>query len=127
MAAHSHDEVDPVGLPGVEIPSDQEQEWSEGVIVAYEGVCIELLPSGESMITSATPKPQVGDWMFRRITDYWNPHVGAIEAAGHRLEHLDEPARQAALGEIRDAVTEHVRVLDDEMLLRAACIFAEDL
>lgn len=66
-------------------------------------------------------------WMYPRITDYWDERVGAIDAGAQRLANLPADVRPAALGAIETAVTEHVRVISDDLLAQVAVSFADDL
>lgn len=65
--------------------------------------------------------------MYPRLTDYWDEQVGAIDTGAQRLAELPQDARQAALSAIQAAVTEHVRVVPDDLLAQAAVAFADDL
>jgi hypothetical protein len=66
-------------------------------------------------------------WMLPKITDYWDDRVRAIDTASSSIGALGAAPRAAALQDIRAAVTEHVRVLPDEMLVRAAVPIIDDL
>jgi len=63
--------------------------------------------------------------MLPKITDYWDERVQAIDKAAAELHELDD--RERAVSEISAAVREHVRVLPDETLLRAAVPVLDDL
>jgi hypothetical protein len=127
IASHSRLEFDPEKLFAPEAGLSEATDEG-GVMIAFEGVCIEFLPGGQSQSFVATPKQQPGgDWMYPRLTDYWDTRVGAIEAASRRLNTLEAPQRDAALREIEAAVTEHVRVMSDESLVHAVAPFADDL
>jgi hypothetical protein len=65
--------------------------------------------------------------MYPRLTDYWDEQAGAIDTGARRLAELPQEARQAALNAIRAAVTEHVRVVPDDLLAKGAVAFADDL
>jgi hypothetical protein len=65
--------------------------------------------------------------MYPRLTDDWDEQVGAIDTGARRLAELPQEARQAALNAIHAAVTEHVRVVPDDLLAKAAVAFADDL
>lgn len=65
--------------------------------------------------------------MYPRLTDYWDEQAGAIDTGAQRLAELPPDARQAALNAIHAAVTEHVRVVPDDLLAQAAVAFADDL
>jgi hypothetical protein len=100
----------------------------ESLMIGYEGVLIELLPGGLSRTAVATPKtPPGGDWMHKKITDYWDTQVEAIEAACRRLEPLGGTERTRALTDIEDGIGEHVRVMSDEWLIHVSVPFADDL
>lgn len=65
--------------------------------------------------------------MYPRLTDYWDEQVGAIDTGARRLAELSEDAGRAALHAISAAVTEHVRVVPDDLLAKVAVSFADDL
>jgi hypothetical protein len=65
--------------------------------------------------------------MLPKITDYWDERVHAIDTAAAELLELGDPERDRAVSEISEAVLEHVRVLPDETLLRAAVPILDDL
>ena len=74
-----------------------------------------------------------GVWMLPRISDYCDQpggsafEEGAIHRHSRRLASLSGPARTLALGEINDSMGRHCEALDDEMIVMAAFILAEDL
>lgn len=65
--------------------------------------------------------------MYPRLTDYWDEQVRAIDTGARRLADLSEDTGQAALDAIHAAVTEHVRVVPDDLLAKVAVSFADDL
>lgn len=69
----------------------------------------------------------MNDWMHRKITDYWDSATREPESAADRLDQLDDSGRARALTEIADAVTEHLRVLPDDVMLQAAVPVIDDL
>lgn len=126
IARHSDDSVDVGKLPGLTRSTDPDDETVG--IIEFEGVCIEFENGGSARAFVATPKEDPASaWMHSRLTDYWDMQVGAIETACGRLELLEGDERERALTEIERAVTEHVRVLDDEHLIQASLPFGEDL
>jgi hypothetical protein len=66
-------------------------------------------------------------WMLNKITDYWDANVDAVAHGANRLEALGDSELENALAEIDAAVSEHVRVLPDGVLLTATMIVADDL
>ena len=68
----------------------------------------------------------MGDWSLP-LVGYWDQQAHAINGGTLRLIELGAPERTAACGEIRRAVLEGVRALDDERLLKAAVTMVDDL
>ena len=125
----THHSVLDVGLAELESLGLTNIEANEDVIsVAYEGVGIDFMPGGQAAASVATATDPAADgWMFPRITDYWDERVGAIDAAGKRLEALGKEDRAAALLEIEESIKKHEGVLNDEFLVSAAVSFVDDL
>lgn len=114
-------ELESLGLTNLEATGD-------GIAIAYEGVRIDFQPGGQATASIATPmEPDADEWMHPRITDYWDERVGAIDAAGKRLDALSEEDREVALKEIAESVKRHEGVLNDEFLVSAAVSFVDDL
>jgi hypothetical protein len=67
------------------------------------------------------------DWMYPRLTDYWDEQARAVDVGAQRLREVPADARQTALDAIHEAVAEHVRVVPDDLLATAAVAFADDL
>jgi non-ribosomal peptide synthetase component F len=65
--------------------------------------------------------------MLTKITDYWDERGHTIDKAAAELQELDGRERDQAVSDISAAVREHVRVLPDETLLRAAVPVLDDL
>lgn len=123
---HSRDNLDLDRLVelALEPPADD-----GSLSIGFEGSLIELFPGGESRSFASNPKtvPGMGDWMYAKLTDYWDTRVGAIERAAERLEALEEAGRAAALSEIEAAVTRHVEAMSDDWLIHVCLPFADDL
>ena len=101
---------------------------AESLVIAFEGTSLDLLPGGQVMAFSATPRAEGRDeWNHPKVTDYWDARVGAIEAAGDRLEKLAGEQGSSALVAVRQAVEERAAALDDPFLLRAAVTLFDDL
>ncbi len=66
------------------------------------------------------------NWDFR-LADYWDQTTNAINKSTLRLSKLSEAEREAACGQIRDAVWMRVFDLTDEQLLQAAVSMVDDL
>lgn len=66
-------------------------------------------------------------WMLPKLTDYWDPASGAINAHGQHLEALEQPELYAALDDIEAAVSDHVGALDDDLLLKGALVVSDYL
>jgi hypothetical protein len=62
-----------------------------------------------------------------KITDYWDTNRDAIPRFAAELSAPSPMAANETTVATRTAVTEHVRVLPDEELLRAAVAIADDL
>jgi hypothetical protein len=125
VCRHSDGTIDAAGLPGLKRPSDP----NSGVIGAleFEGVYIEFNHGGTSQAVVATKPEPAGEWMHKRLTDYWDTRTGAIETACNRLASLDPEERVRSRDEIERAVVEHVRVLEDRHLIDASVPFVDDL
>jgi hypothetical protein len=65
--------------------------------------------------------------MLPKISDYWDTAKNAIPRLAAELEAQSPTAAKETAAAIRDAVTEHLRVLPDEWLPRVAFVVAEDL
>jgi hypothetical protein len=63
--------------------------------------------------------------MLPKITDYLNPLTDAVQRFAAKVEISPHPERD--LKEIREAVSEHTRVLSLKWLLTTSCIIADDL
>lgn len=60
-----------------------------------------------------------------KITDYFD--YGAIDHWASLLHKMSSEALSNCVGDLGDAVTEHTRVLSDELLQRVAFVIADDL
>jgi hypothetical protein len=69
----------------------------------------------------ADPNP----WMLPKISDYLNPQTDAVQRFADKLEISPNPERD--LKEIREAVSEHTKVLPLKWLLTASWLIADDL
>jgi hypothetical protein len=65
--------------------------------------------------------------MLPKITDYWDEQVRAIDKAALELLELNDSEGERAASEIAASVREHVRVLPDEILIRATVPVLDDL
>lgn len=123
---HASGTIDVAELPGLKRSTDP-QSFVIGTL-EFAGAFIEFQHGGTVQALVASPEREPDDsWMHKRLTDYWDTQVGAIEAACRRLAALDPAARADALAEIEQAVSEHVRVLEDDHLVTACVPFADDL
>ncbi|MEZ0384023.1 hypothetical protein [Mycobacterium sp. pW045] len=66
-------------------------------------------------------------WDFPHVDRLWDPRIGAINAAGDRLEALDAEERAASLTVLVDQVTARVRGMEDGALVNTAYFMVEDL
>ena len=64
-------------------------------------------------------------WMLRKISDYFDPLTDAVQRFSDKLESSPDPDRD--LNEIREAVSEHTKVLPLKWLLNASWLIADDL
>jgi hypothetical protein len=64
-------------------------------------------------------------WMLPKISDYTNPQTDAVQRFADKVEISLHPERD--LKEIREAVSEHTRVLPLKWLLTASYVIADDL
>lgn len=125
-AGYNSGEIDFDELRALELPEDRESDAK--VTISFEGVLIEFLLGGGLTAIVSKPKAQAsGEWMHRRIGDYWDPRADAIDVAGRKIRELTPEQRSVALAEIQEAVTKHVEALSDETLVTAAAIVADDL
>ena len=69
----------------------------------------------------------MSEWFLPRITDYWDWQTEAIVRNSERLGRLTEEDRIHALRSIQSAVTEHVRALSAELLLKVTVSLVDDL
>lgn len=123
---HSHGSIDAADLPGLKRSTDP-RSFVIGTL-EFEGVFIEFQHGGTARALAGAPQRRPDDdWMHECLTDYWDTRVDAVDAACHRLATLDPPARAGALVEIERAVSEHVRALGDEHLIKACVPIADDL
>lgn len=67
------------------------------------------------------------EWLFPRITDFWEYRTKAVMSGAEQLENLSADARLRSLAALRDQVRAHARRLDDGLLVSAGFIMAEDL
>lgn len=67
------------------------------------------------------------EWLFPRITDFWEYRTNAVVSGADQLEKLSADARPRSLAVLGDRVRAHARRLDDAYLLTVAWIMAEDL
>jgi hypothetical protein len=65
--------------------------------------------------------------MLPKVTDYWDTNADACNVMAGHLAGLAGAARQQTLTALTAAVTAHVRVLEDTVLLEAAIPVADDL
>jgi len=64
-------------------------------------------------------------WILPKISDYTNPQTDAVQRFADKVEISPHPERD--LKEIREAVSEHTRVLQLKWLLTASYVIADDL
>jgi hypothetical protein len=69
----------------------------------------------------------MNDWMYPKLTDYWDFNVRALPAGAGRLDQKAESEWPAEQAMIESALTEHVRAVPDELLRKAALSYADDL
>jgi hypothetical protein len=67
------------------------------------------------------------EWLFPRITDFWEYRTKAVLSGAEQLEDLSEHDRKRSLFVLGERVRAHMRNLDDGSLVYAAWIMAEDL
>src|SRR5687767_1458830 len=67
------------------------------------------------------------DWMLPKLTDYWDQQVQAIDGFSQALGRLETEQLDTAKQAIAACVAEHVRVMPDEILLRAVLPVVDDL
>jgi len=67
------------------------------------------------------------EWLFPRITDFWEYRTKAVVSGAEQLEELSADARLRSLAALGDQVRAHARRLDDGLLVSAGFIMAEDL
>lgn len=67
------------------------------------------------------------NWLLPKITDYWDWTRDSLEKYALEIMMESPEARAKSLGAIREAITEHVRVLPERILLDVLYIVAEDL
>lgn len=67
------------------------------------------------------------EWLFPRITDFWEYRTKAVVSGAEQLEALSADARLRSLAALGDQVRAHARRLDDGLLVSAGFIMAEDL
>ena len=67
------------------------------------------------------------EWLFPRITDFWEYRTKAVVSGAEQLEELSADARLRSLAALGDQVRTHARRLDDGLLVSAGFIMAEDL
>ncbi|HEV2325014.1 MAG TPA: hypothetical protein VGS10_13775 [Terracidiphilus sp.] len=67
------------------------------------------------------------NWFLPEITDYWDWTQGSLERFSLEIMMADPGSRAAMLGAIREAITEHVRVLPDRVLLDVLWVAADNL
>jgi hypothetical protein len=66
------------------------------------------------------------NWFLPKITDYWDWTQDSLEK--YVAERMASPeVRAKSSSAIREAITEHVRVLPERILLNVLCIVADDL
>ncbi len=67
-------------------------------------------------------------WLFNKITDYWdNQTRNNIFEFSQMIGFFPQDKKERALREIRQAMFEHARILNDEQLTYAAFIIADDI
>ena len=67
------------------------------------------------------------DWMLRRITDYWDQRVRAIDRLSRALRAIPSSDYLAKVTSLQAAIVRHVGVLTDQHLIMAAVALADDL
>ena len=67
------------------------------------------------------------DWFLPKITDYWDWTRDSLEKFSLEIMMASPEVRAASLSAIREAITEHVRVLPDRTLLEVLWIVADDV
>ena len=71
-----------------------------------------------------TPQPE---WGLRRLTDYWDEQVQAIDQLSRRLASVPEAQRPPQIEAIREAVVARSRALNEKQLALAAFCVMDDL
>ena len=66
-------------------------------------------------------------WMLRKISDYWDTRVDAINLLSGELEKTPKSERKDQIKLIHDAIIRHVDHLNDEDLALAAFVIVDDL
>ena len=75
----------------------------------------------------------MSEWMFRKLTDYWDQQSGAqfeegaIHRHSRRIAALPDTERATASAEISECIVKHSEALDDEQLVLAALSLSDDL
>jgi hypothetical protein len=67
------------------------------------------------------------NWLLPKITDYWDWTRDSLEKFSLEITMASPEVRVSSLSAIRDAITEHVRVLPERNLLDVLFIVAENL
>jgi len=127
LVAHSHSEFEPAELFPAEAGLSETTEEG-GVMIGFEGVCVEFRPGGVSRSFAATPKEEPShEWMLPRLSDYWDFNIHALQRGADRYEALPESEWDAAGAQIAAALTEHFRAFPDNLLRGGAVSFVDDL
>jgi hypothetical protein len=68
------------------------------------------------------------NWFFKKISDYWdNQSKNSIFEYSQIIGNYSPDKQRKTLDEIREAIFEHVAVMDDEQLNYAAFVIADDI
>jgi hypothetical protein len=67
------------------------------------------------------------NWFLPKITDYWDWTRDSLEEYSLKIMVASPEAQVKSLNAIREAITEHVRILPERTLLDVLCIVADDL
>ena len=66
------------------------------------------------------------NWFLPKITDYWDWTRDSLEKYAAEIMMASPEVRAKSLSAIREAITEHVRVLPERILLNVLCTVADD-
>jgi hypothetical protein len=67
------------------------------------------------------------DTMLPKLTDYWDSGTRTIDSSAVQLSELPPDQKDNASRELSAAVSEHMRVLPDKLLVQAAIAIVDDL